>query len=84
MFKVLGLNAFHGDASAALLTNGELTLAIEEERFNRIKHWAGLPVLAAQYCLNGDQPDHIAAHVGQSLFMLFFFGKVSLARKWYL
>ncbi len=41
--KVLGLNAFHGDASAAVLVNGELAAALEEERLNRIKHWAGFP-----------------------------------------
>src|SRR6201993_3836099 len=58
--KILGLNAFHGDASAALLQGGQLVAAIEEERLNRIKHWAGLPVLAAKACLQGEQPDHIA------------------------
>jgi carbamoyltransferase len=56
----LGLNAFHGDSSSALFHNGQLTAAIEEERFNRIKHWAGLPVLSVEACLNGEQPDHIA------------------------
>src|ERR1700738_3168854 len=58
--NILGLNAFHGDASAALLRDGQLVLALEEERLNRIKHWAGLPVLAAKACLEGAQPDHIA------------------------
>src|SRR5205807_4697264 len=58
--NILGLNAFHGDSSAASIRADQLLCAIEEERFNRIKHWAGLPVQAAQYCLNGDQPDHIA------------------------
>ena len=58
--KILGLNAFHGDASAALLRDGQLVAALEEERLNRIKHWAGLPVLAAKACLEGAQPDHIA------------------------
>jgi carbamoyltransferase len=58
--NILGLNAFHGDASAALLRDGQLVAAIEEERLNRIKHWAGLPVLAAKACLDGAQPDHIA------------------------
>src|ERR1700757_2259679 len=58
--KILGLNAFHGDASAALLQGGQLVAAIEEERLNRIKHWAGLPVLSAKACLQGEQPDHIA------------------------
>src|SRR5438105_2500185 len=58
--SILGLNAFHGDASAAFLSNGQLLAAVEEERFNRIKHWAGLPVLAARHCLNGASVDHIA------------------------
>src|SRR5215813_11185875 len=58
--KILGLNAFHGDASAALLRDGQLVAALEEERLNRVKHWAGLPLLAAKACLQGEQPDHIA------------------------
>ena len=58
--KILGLNAFHGDASAAVLRDGQLVAAVEEERLNRIKHWAGLPLLAAKACLEGAQPDHIA------------------------
>ena len=58
--KILGLNAFHGDSSAALLSDGQLVAAIEEERLNRVKHWAGLPVGAARACLNGIQPDRIA------------------------
>jgi len=48
---VLGLNAFHGDSSAALLRGGELVMAVEEERFNRIKHWAGLPAQSAAACV---------------------------------
>jgi carbamoyltransferase len=58
--NILGLNAFHGDASAAVLRDGQLLAALEEERLNRTKHWAGLPVLAARACLDGAQPDHIA------------------------
>jgi carbamoyltransferase len=58
--KILGLNAFHGDASAAVLRDGQLVAALEEERLNRIKHWAGLPLLAAKACLEGVQPDHVA------------------------
>ena len=37
---ILGINAYHGDAAAALVVDGELVAAVEEERFNRIKHWA--------------------------------------------
>lgn len=40
---VLGINAYHGDVSAALIRNGELLAAVEEERFRRVKHWAGFP-----------------------------------------
>jgi carbamoyltransferase len=58
--NILGLNAFHGDSSAALLREGQLVAALEEERLNRVKHWAGLPLLAAKACLQGTQPDHIA------------------------
>jgi carbamoyltransferase len=58
--NILGLNAFHGDASAAVLRDGQLVAAIEEERLNRVKHWAGVPLLAARECLHGEQPDHIA------------------------
>lgn len=61
--KILGLNAFHGDASAALLSEGQLVAAIEEERLNRIKHWAGFPNLAAAACLDGtdrDEVEHVA------------------------
>ena len=48
---VLGINAFHTDASACLLRDGVLVAAAEEERFRRIKHWAGFPTEAARWCL---------------------------------
>jgi carbamoyltransferase len=48
---ILGLNAFHGDSSAALVRDGALVAAAEEERFRRIKHWAGFPSAAIEYCL---------------------------------
>lgn len=51
MTAILGLNAFHGDAAAALVVDGELVAAAEEERFNRVKHVAGFPSLAAAWCL---------------------------------
>jgi carbamoyltransferase len=62
---ILGLNAFHGDAAAALVVDGELVAAAEEERFNRVKHCAGFPEHAARWCLvdAGLQPgdlDHVA------------------------
>src|SRR4051794_14878793 len=49
---ILGLNAFHGDASAAIVRDGVLVAAAEEERFRRIKHWAGFPSEGIRYCLN--------------------------------
>src|SRR5262249_46069826 len=48
---VLGLNAFHADSSAALLRDGKLIAAVEEERFRRIKHWAGFAFHAISYFL---------------------------------
>ena len=48
---VLGINAYHGDVSAALLRDGELVAAVEEERFRRVKHWAGFPRDAIRACL---------------------------------
>jgi carbamoyltransferase len=52
MTFVLGLNAFHGDSSACLLKNGRVIAAAEEERFRRIKHWAGFPREAIRWCLD--------------------------------
>jgi carbamoyltransferase len=49
--NILGINAYHGDASAALVRDGKLVAAIEEERFNRVKHWAGFPGESIRYCL---------------------------------
>src|SRR5207342_2377828 len=62
---ILGLNAFHGDAAAGLVIDGELVAAAEEERFNRVKHVAGFPALAAAWCLrdaglDARELDHIA------------------------
>ena len=48
---ILGLNSFHGDSSACLLTDGRIVAAAEEERFTRIKHWAGFPARSIEYCL---------------------------------
>jgi carbamoyltransferase len=48
---ILGINAFHGDAAAAIISDGQLIAAAEEERFNRRKHCAGFPTEALRYCL---------------------------------
>jgi carbamoyltransferase len=49
--NILGINAYHGNSSAALVCNGKLIAAVEEERFNRVKYAAGFPVAAIRYCL---------------------------------
>jgi carbamoyltransferase len=49
--NVLGINAYHGDVAAALVREGELVAAVEEERFRRVKHWAGFPLEAIRSCL---------------------------------
>jgi carbamoyltransferase len=64
---ILGLNAHHADASAAILVDGKLVAAAEEERFRRIKHWAGFPSAAIEYCLKEagialNDVDHIAVN----------------------
>ena len=61
---ILGINAYHGDAAAAIIRDGQLIAAAEEERFNRRKHCAGFPSLALQYCLRAanariDDVEHI-------------------------
>lgn len=48
---ILGLNAYHGDSSACILKDGVVIAASEEERFRRIKHWAGFPSEAIKFCL---------------------------------
>lgn len=48
---ILGINAYHADASAAIFVDGKLIAATEEERFTRIKHWAGFPAKAVAFCL---------------------------------
>lgn len=64
---ILGLNAYHADSAACLLMDGKLVAAAEEERFRRIKHWAGLPTQAIDYCLHEGgltirDLDHIAVN----------------------
>jgi carbamoyltransferase len=63
--NVLGLNAYHGDSAACLFADGKIVAAAEEERFRRIKHWAGVPTEAIDYCLREARigwrdVDHIA------------------------
>jgi carbamoyltransferase len=62
---ILGINAYHADSSAAIFKDGVMIAATEEERFRRVKHWAGFPSMAVQFCLKEAgitlaQVDHIA------------------------
>src|SRR5262245_31345444 len=64
---ILGLNAFHADSAAAVVRDGKLIAAAEEERFRRVKHWAGFPTQAIEYCLREARADladvdHIAVN----------------------
>lgn len=78
---VLGINAYHADSSAAIFVDGVMIAAIEEERFRRVKHWAGFPSLSVEFCLKEagitlNQVDHIAigrdpwAKLGKKLLFL--------------
>ena len=62
---VLGINAYHADASACVVRDGQLIAAVAEERFNRHKHSAGFPSLAIRWCLDScgilpEEVDHVA------------------------
>src|SRR5437016_7529515 len=64
--NILGINAYHGNASAAIVCDGQLIAAVEEERFNRVKYAAGFPAQAIRYCLKKAavtpaKIDHVAA-----------------------
>ena len=64
MTTVLGLSAFHADASAAAVVDGRFVAGVEEERFRRIKHWAGFPENALRWCAaeaNGGGLEGVAA-----------------------
>lgn len=54
---ILGINAYHADAAACIVRDGALLAAAEEERFRRIKHWAGFPSSAIAYCLKQTRAD---------------------------
>ena len=77
--NILGINAYHGNASAAVVCDGRLVAAVEEERFNRVKYAAGFPAQAIRYCLREaglklGEVDHVAvprnpyARLGTKLF----------------
>src|SRR6202012_910343 len=54
---ILGINAYHADAAACIVRDGVLLAAAEEERFRRLKHWAGFPSPACAYCLQEAKVD---------------------------
>jgi carbamoyltransferase len=54
---ILGINTYHADAAACIVRDGTLLAAVEEERFRRIKHWAGFPSQAIAYCLKEARAD---------------------------
>src|SRR4051794_13474896 len=51
MLAILGISAFYHDSAAALVVNGDIVAAAQEERFSRKKHDPGFPALAARFCL---------------------------------
>ncbi len=48
--KLIGISAFHPDAAAAAVADGRFVAGVEEERFRRVKHWAGFPEQAVRWC----------------------------------
>ena len=54
----LGINVSHG-ASASLIVDGEIILAFQEERFNKIKNFVGYPKESVQNCLNYVKLNHL-------------------------
>src|ERR1700751_4430202 len=60
---ILGINAYHGDVAAVIVHDGELIAAVEEERFRRIKHYAGIPSESIRACLSiaGAEPGDVDA-----------------------
>jgi len=82
---ILGLNAFHADSSAALVRDGVLVAAAEEERFCRVKHWSGFPVEAIKFCLQEAgvtlaEIDHVAVNQDNRANFLRKFVYVALQR----
>lgn len=72
---ILGINAYHGDVAAVLLEDGDLVAAVEEERFERVKHVAGFPTNAIRACLEiggiaGAEVDHVAVSRDPSAHLL--------------
>ena len=56
MTAILGISAFYHDSAAALVVDGDIVAAAQEERFSRKKHDPGFPALAARYPSPGLRP----------------------------
>ena len=61
MSRILGISAFYHDSAAALIVDGDITAAAQEERFTRIKHDHEFPTHAVKYCLEeaGIEPEDL-------------------------
>src|SRR5579862_608443 len=92
MVNILGINAYHANASAALVCDGRLVAAVEEERLNRVKYAAGFPLHAIRYCLKAagitlDDLHHVAiprdpwARMGTKLFYALRMPRFALERR---
>ncbi len=57
MHNIIGLNVNHADSAACIIKNNSLEFAIEEERINRQKHWAGFPIQSIKSCLENTNLD---------------------------
>ena len=64
---ILGITAFYHDSAAALIEDGRIAAAAQEERFTRKKHDAGFPRRAIGYCL-----DHVGIGIGDLDFVVFY------------
>jgi carbamoyltransferase len=61
---ILGINAYHGDAAAALIRDGRIIAAVEEERFDRTKHCVGFPTESIPYRYVCEHIDNPKRHLG--------------------
>ena len=52
MTAILGISAFYHDSAAALVVDGRIVAAAQEERFTRIKHDSAFPARSIEYCLD--------------------------------
>ncbi|BBY41977.1 carbamoyltransferase family protein [Mycolicibacterium celeriflavum] len=56
--NILGISAYYHDSAAALVRDGQIIAAAQEERFTRVKHDAGFPKNSIAYCLRAGGVDH--------------------------